>query len=195
MEKGRESDSGGARAGEVEGQVPRLLFRRSAGGGSRLLMPVNYYLSPFSLYNHCGRFFQSLAKLAGIRSHTCETDMQASLGVCHCRDGEGQTLYNKKHSPPQDGKTRGGGSLCLFYSIFLATEFSLSRLFILWKPSMVENGIMVLLVDPRVGIVFWDKILPLDGLPREGQSFSPGMLTIMGWKKCKQCKDRSNCLR
>ena len=126
MEKGRESGSGGARPGEVEGQVPRLLFRRSAGGGSRRLMPGNYYLSPFSLYNHCGRFFQSLAKLAGIRSHTCETDMQASLGVCHCRDGEGQTLYNKKYSPPQDGKTRGGGSLCLFYSIFLATELSLS---------------------------------------------------------------------
>lgn len=47
MEKGRESASGRARGGGVAGQVPRLLFRRSAGWGSRLLMPVNYYLSPF----------------------------------------------------------------------------------------------------------------------------------------------------
>lgn len=47
MEKGREYDSGRARGGGVGGQVPRLLFKHSAGRGSRLLMPVNYYLSPF----------------------------------------------------------------------------------------------------------------------------------------------------
>ena len=48
MEKGRrESESGRARGGGAGGQAPRLLFKHLAGWGSRLLMPANYYLSPF----------------------------------------------------------------------------------------------------------------------------------------------------
>lgn len=75
-------------------------------------MPVNYYLSPFSLYNHCGRFFQSLAKLAGIRSHTCGIPGSLSLP----RWG-GTNIQQDEAQPIPGWKNKGWGELMfiLFY--------------------------------------------------------------------------------
>lgn len=131
MEKGRESDSGRARGGGVGGQVPRLLFKRSAGWRSRLLMPVNYYLSPFLFTTTVGDSKVSLSWQISDPTPARQTCRHHCESVTTEMGGTNIPQQDWEAQPTPRQKNKGRRSLCLFYSIFLATKFSLSRQFIL----------------------------------------------------------------
>lgn len=132
MEKGRESDSGGARGGGVGGQVQRLLFKRSAGCGSRLLVPVNYYLSPFLVTTTVGDSSKvSLSWQVSDPTPVRQTCRHHCESVTTAMGGTNILQQDWEAQPTPKWKNKGEESLCLFYSIFLATKSSPSHLLIL----------------------------------------------------------------
>lgn len=150
--------------------------------GSRLLVPVNYYLSPFLFTTTVGDSSKvslnwQVSDPTPVRQtwrHHCES-VTAEMGGTNIP----QQDWDTQPTPKMENKAGGGGgegSLCLFYSIFLATKFSPSLLF--ENDPWFRMGLCSSCLIPQVGI-FWNKILSLDGLPCEEQ-ISSGTLPSTG---------------